>query len=76
MKEIVLKEYVEVRRVVAITVDDDCTEQEAAEMLTQMGMDKERLPENVRVVEDWTYISGGDVENEFGVVLLDSKEGE
>ena len=74
MKEIILKQYIEVRRVVAVTVDDDCTAHEAAEMLEEMSLDNAELPENMRVVDDWIYISDTGIENENGETVLHDEE--
>lgn len=74
MKEIILKQYVEVRRVVAVRVDDDCTAMEAAEMLDQMSLVNAELPDNARVVDDWIYISDTGIEDENGVTILHSEE--
>ena len=74
MKEIILKQYVEVRRVVALRVDDDCTEQEAAEMLDEMSLDNEKLGENVRLIDDWTYIDSRGIENENGKTVIGEEE--
>ena len=70
MKEIVLKQYIEVRRVVAIRIEDDCTEEEAAKMLDEMSLDNGKLPENVRVEDNWCYINDRGIENESGETVM------
>lgn len=74
MKEMVLKQYIEVRRVVALRVDDDCTEQEAAEMLDEMSLESADLPAGARVVDQWTYIDDRGIENMDGKVLMHGDE--
>ena len=79
MKEIKLKQYIEVRRVVSMMVPDDCTELEAAKMLDEMvlgldGCSEMVVPEFVRVEEDWDYICDRGIENEDGVTILHEEE--
>ena len=70
MKEIVLKQYIEVRRVVTLRVGDDCTEEEAAKMLDEMSLDNGKLPENVRVEDNWCYINDRGIEDVNGKTVM------
>jgi hypothetical protein len=70
MKEIVLKQYIEVRRVVAVTVPDDCTEEEAAKMLDDASLDNDKLEAGMKVVDPWCYINDRGIENESGETVM------
>lgn len=74
MKEIVLKQYIEVRRVVKMRVPDDWDEKNAAESLDDMPLDNAKLSDNVQVLDPWCYISDTGIENENGETVLHNEE--
>ena len=74
MKEIILKQHIEARRVVRMRIPDDCTEQQSAEMLKKMSLNNNDLPNNVNVVIDWCYICDTGIENENGETVLPGEE--
>lgn len=74
MKEILLKQYIEVRRVVAVRVEDDCDEVDAAKMLDETELDNKKLPENMRLEDDWCYISDTGIEDKDGKIVLHTEE--
>ena len=79
MKEITLKQYAQVCRTVALDVPDDCTEQEAAQMLDRMPMCLDpndalsKMPANATVVSEWDYVSDMGIENLDGEVVLSNE---
>ena len=76
MKEIVLKQYIEVRRVVSVRVEDDQDELDAAKMLDEASLDNEKLGPNMKVVDSWNYIDDRGIENENGVTILNGEDGD
>lgn len=70
MKEITLKQYIEVVRTVKLTVEDNCTEEEAAMELSlkSLCLDPNDPPieDDVTIISDWSYVSETGIENENG----------
>lgn len=73
MKEIILKQYVEVRRAVKMRVDDETTEQEAAEILNNMSLERSELPDNAQIDSDWVFISSRGIEDKDGNELISAE---
>ena len=77
MKEIVLKQYIQVVRTVKMTVEDDCDAKDAAIELDNMPLCLDpndalsQMPENV-IASSWDYISDLGIEDENGEVVLDN----
>ena len=74
MKEIVLKQYIEARRVVEVRIEDDEDEVNAAEMLDEASLDNDKLPPNMKVLDPWCYISDTGIENKDGVTVMHNEE--
>ena len=67
MKEIVVKQYIQVVRSVAIQVEEDDDVEFAAEVLDGMPLSADALPKSARLVSDWSYIQDSeDYEDEYG----------
>ena len=78
MKEIVLKQYIQVVRTVKMTVEDDCDAHDAAMELDNMPLCLDpndalsKMPENAVVTSSWDYVSDLGIEDENGEVVLNN----
>lgn len=77
MKEFRLKQYIEVFRTVAVFVEDNETELDAAKKLNEMPIClnyNEAMPNDAAVLHDWSYVSDGGIENLYGETILNAEE--
>jgi hypothetical protein len=67
MKEIIVRQYVEVVRTLAIQVEDDADISDAVIVANGLPLSAENLPEGTRLVSDWSYVcDSDDFEDEDG----------
>ena len=77
MKEIRLKQYIEITRTVAVFVEENETELDAAKKLNGMPLcldDDSEMPMNAAVVKEWGFISDRGIENSDGETILSGEE--
>ena len=60
MKEIIVKQYIEVVRTLAIQVEDDADIGDAVSVADSLPLSAENVPDGIRVISNWDYVSGSD----------------
>ena len=59
-KEIIVKQYIEVVRSVAIRVEDDEDIEIAAGIANTLPLSADTLPDGARLISDWDYVQDSD----------------